>query len=364
MDKLTEARQTIGRIDEQIANLFEERMNAVRLVAEHKKENGIPVFDNAREEFLIKKNSKYIQDEELREYYVSYQKASMDISKRFQRKILNGMNIAFSGVEGAYAYIASNRIFPDGNKMSYKDFKAAYEAVENGECECAVLPIENSNAGEVGQVIDLIFNGSLYCNGVYSLAIHHNLMAVPGTKLENIRKVISHQQAIDQCSPFIRKYNLETQTYPNTARAAQFVSMENDSTIAAIASRETAKLYNLEILKENINESDVNTTRFAVFSRSMHTSDATHSIIVFDVPEKAGALAKAVNVIGNHGYNMRCIKSRATKDEMWSYYFYAEIEGNLQSKRGKYMLDELSDCCKTLKFVGTFSEKSLNTKAN
>lgn len=362
MDKLSQARQTIGEIDEQIAKLFEERMKAVRLVAEHKKENGIPVLDNAREEYLINKNSQYVQDEVLREYFVSYQKASMDISKRYQQRILSGMNIAYSGVEGAYAYIAANRIFPDGNKISYKDFRAAYEAVENGECECAVLPIENSNAGEVGAVLDLIFNGSLYCNGVYSLAIHHNLMAKPGTKIEEIKKVISHQQAIDQCSPFIRRNNFETQTFPNTARAAQFVSLEEDRSIAAIASRETAALYNLEILKENINESNINTTRFAVFSRSMHTSDATHSIIVFAVPEKAGALAKAVNTIGNHGYNMRCIKSRATKDEMWSYYFYAEIEGNLQSKRGKYMLDELSDFCKSLKFIGTFTEKSLNTK--
>lgn len=364
MDKLTEARQKIGAIDEQMAKLFEERMEAVRLVAEHKKENGLPVLDSGREEYLIKKNSAYVEDEEIREYYMAFQKSSMDISKKFQHKILEGMNIAYSGVEGAYAYIAAKRIFPDGIKKSYKDFKAAYESVEKGECDCVVLPIENSNAGEVGQVIDLIFNGSLCCNGVYSLAIHHNLMALPGTSIEDIKKVISHQQAIDQCRPFIRRYGFETQTCPNTARAAQFVSMGEDKTVAAIASRETAKLYDLEILRENINESDVNTTRFAVFSRVMHKSEATHSIIVFDVPEKAGALAKAVNVIGNHGYNMRCIKSRATKNEMWSYYFYAEIEGNLQTKRGMYMLDELSDCCKTLKFVGTFSEKSLNTSSN
>lgn len=355
IDKLTKAREIISQADKEIAELFEKRMEAVRLVAEHKKENGLPVFDSSREEFLIKKNSSYIENEEIKEYYTSFQKSTMEISKRYQRRLLEGMNVAYSGVEGAYAHIAACKIFPDGNKMSYKDFKAAYEAVENGECDCAVLPIENSNAGEVGQVIDLIFSGSLYVNGVYGLSIHHNLVALPGTKLEDIKQVISHEQAIEQCTPFIRMNDFRTQTCANTARAAQFVSQSGDPSVAAIASKETAELFGLEILKENINESDDNTTRFAVFSRSMHKSENDHSVMVFVVPEKAGALAKAINIIGNHGFNMRCIKSRAMKDQMWAYYFYVEIEGNLQGKRGKYMLDELSDFCDTLKFIGTFN---------
>lgn len=355
MDKLTKAREIIGEVDKEIAALFEKRMQAVKMVAEHKMENGLAVFDSSREEFLIKKNSAYVEDETVREYYVNFQKSTMEISKRFQRRILEGMNVAYSGVEGAYAYIAASRIFPDGNKISYKDFKAAYEAVENGECDCAVIPIENSNAGEVGQVIDLIFSGSLYINSIYSLAIHHNLVALPGAKIENIKTVISHQQAIDQCNEFIRSNDLKTQSCSNTARAAQTVSQSGDLTVAAIASKETAELYGLQILKENINESEENTTRFAVFSRTMHKCENDHSIIVFTVPDKAGSLAHAINVIGNHGFNMRCIKSRAMKDLMWTYYFYVELGGNLQSKRGKYMLDELSDCCDRLKFIGTFN---------
>ncbi|MGN0468194.1 MAG: bifunctional chorismate mutase/prephenate dehydratase [Acutalibacteraceae bacterium] len=355
MDKLQTAREIIAQTDKEIAELFEKRMQAIRLVAEHKKENGLPVFDSAREDYLINKNSSYVEDEEIREYYINFQKSTMDISKRFQRKILEGMNVAYCGVEGAFAHIAAEKIFPDGNKISYKDFKAAYEAVESGECDCAVLPIENSNAGEVGQVIDLIFSGSLYINNVYDLSVHHNLVALPGAQLEKINRVISHQQALDQCNPFIRSHNLKAQSCPNTAMAAQYVSQSEDLTLAAIASAETAKLYGLEVLKENINESEDNTTRFAVFSRSMHQSTNDHSIIVFVVPEKAGTLAKAINIIGNHGFNMRCIKSRAIKNQMWSYYFYVEINGNLQSKRGKYMLDELSDFCDTLKFVGTFN---------
>lgn len=355
-DKLTVAREMIGDIDRQMAALFEKRMDAARLVAEHKKENGLPIYDAGRERQLIKKNSEYIENEEIKEFYISFQKDVMDISKRFQHRILEGMNIAYSGIEGAYAYIVAKKVFPDGNLMSYKNFAAAYEAVESGECDCAVLPIENSNAGEVGQVIDLIFSGSLYVNCVYSYSIHHNLVGLPGTKLEDIKKVISHEQALSQCTPFIRQHGLRTEKADNTARAAQYVASVCDPTLAAIASEETAELYGLEVIKENINESADNTTRFAVFSRVMNQSGNDHSIVTFVVPEKAGALAKAINIIGNHGYNMRCIKSRALKSETWAYYFYTEIEGNLQSKRGKYMLDELSDFCDDLKFCGTFSD--------
>ena len=355
MDKLTAAREIIAETDKEIAELFEKRMEAVRLVAEHKIENGLPVFDSSREEFLIKKNSSLIENETIREFYINFQKNTMEVSKRYQRRLAEGMNVAYSGVEGAFAYIAASRIFPDGNKISYKDFKAAYEAVEKGECDCAVLPIENSNAGEVGQVIDLIFQGSLNINNIYSLAIHHNLIALPGTKIEDIKTVISHQQALDQCSDFIRNQGFESKSYPNTARAAQFVATTGARRVAARASRETAELYGLEIVRENINESDENTTRFVVLSRTMHKCENDHSIIVFTVPDKAGALAHAINIIGNHGFNMRCIKSRAMKDLMWTYYFYVELGGNLQHKRGMYMLDELSDFCDKLKFIGTFN---------
>lgn len=353
-DKLDLAREIISEVDEQMAHLFEKRMNAVKLVAEHKKENGLPIFDMQREQHLIDKNSLLVEDETLREFFVLFQKNNIEVSKLYQHRLLENMKIAYSGVEGAYAYIAAEKIFPDGEKVSYKDFKSAYESVQSGECDCAVLPVENSNAGEVGQVIDLIFSGSLYVNNIYSLSVRHSLVALPGTKLHDIKHVISHRQALDQCAEFIREMDFGQTACENTARAAQQVAKSGDKTVAAIASEQTAKLYGLEIIKENICESDANTTRFAVFSRVMNKSRNDHSVIVFTVPDEAGALAHAINIIGNHGFSMRCIKSRAMKDLMWQYYFYVEINGNLQSKRGKYMLDELSDCCDKLKFIGTF----------
>lgn len=356
MDQLIKARETISEIDSQVALLFEKRMEAVKLVAEYKKERGLPIFDSSREDEVIKANLEIVQDEEIREFYVPFIKSTMDISKRYQHRILKGANIAYSGVEGAFAHIAAGRIFPDGNRISYPNFKSAYEAVEKGECDCAVIPIENSSAGEVGQVIDLMFSGSLYVNGVYSLDVRHNLMALEGVNESDIVKVVSHQQALDQCAGYISNKGYKTEAYENTAMAAKHVADLSDPTVAAIASRETAELYGLKILRENINETSDNTTRFVVLSRTLCKEKRDHSIIVFAVPDKAGALAHAINVIGNHGYSMRCIKSRAMKDLMWTYYFYVEITGDLQSRRGSYMLDELSDCCDKLKMIGTFKD--------
>lgn len=356
MDKLLKAREIISEVDKEIAVLFEKRMEAVRLVAEYKMERGLPVFDSSRENEVVRKNLENVEDEEIKEFYVPFIKNTMDISKRFQHRILSGANIAYSGVEGAFAHIAAGRIFPDGNRISYPDFKAAYEAVEKGECDCAVIPIENSRAGEVGQTIDLMFSGSLYVNGVYSLDVRHNLIALPGVTERDISKVVSHQQALDQCAYYIRNQGYKTEAYENTAMAAKYVADLGDPSVAAIASRETAELYGLSVVRENINEASNNTTRFVVLSRTLCKEKRDHSIIVFTVPDKAGALAHAINVIGHHGYSMRSIKSRAMKDLIWTYYFYVEITGDLQSKRGKYMLDELSECCDRLKMIGTFKD--------
>ena len=359
MEKLTEARKIISEADKEIAELFEKRMRAVKQVAEYKMERGLPIFDAAREDELVRRNMEYIEDEDIKEFYVPFIRDTMDISKRFQHKILKGANIAYSGVEGAFAHIAAGRIFPDGNRISYPDFKAAYEAVEKGECECAVIPIENSRAGEVGQAIDLLFSGSLYVNGVYSLDIRHNLIGLSGATESDVKEVISHQQALDQCASYIRSQGYKSASCVNTARAAKIVAETGDITKAAIASRETAELYGLEVIRENINEASDNTTRFVVVSRTLSKEKRDHSIIVFTVPDEAGALAHAINIIGHHGYSMRHIKSRAMKDLIWTYYFYVELKGDLQSsRRGKYMMEELGECCDRLKMIGTFNENS------
>ena len=357
MDKLQKARLQINEIDSKMAQLFQKRMEATRLVAEHKQEYGIPIFDAAREAQIIEKNMAKIADDEIRSYYVNFLKSTIKLSRQYQHKLISGMKVAYSGVEGAFAHIASNKIFPDGHKVPYSDFDSAYNAVVNGECDCAVLPIENSYAGEVGQVLDLMYSGSLYINGVYDLSVSQNLIGVFGAKLSDVREVISHQQALLQCQDFIKEHGLEQLQATNTAVAAQKVAQMNDKSVAAIASKETAQLYGLDVLEKDINKSNFNTTRFAVFSRSENTDKASDNnfLLLFTVSHIAGALAKAINVIGEHGFNMKVLRSRPVKDSNWEYYFYVEAEGNINDANGQNMLLKLKKYCDKLKVVGNYS---------
>lgn len=355
MNKLEKARQIINETDKQMAELFCKRMEAARLVAEYKAEHGLPVLDVRREEAVAEKNSAYISDPDIRSYYMGFIKNVMDISKQYQYRLIEGMRVAYSGVEGAFAHIAAEKIFPGSTYVSCSDFAKAYEAVQNGECDCCVLPLENSYAGEVGQVTDLIFGGSLYVNGIYDLQICHNLMGIPGAELSDIKTVISHPQALSQCEGYINFHGFEQIRYKNTALAAKKVAESGKKDMAAIASYETAKLYGLEILDCGINESDGNTTRFAVLSRCETQINDGKFIMMFTVGNVAGALAKAVNIIGEYGFNMQALHSRPFKEESWQYYFYVEAQGNPYSPQGRKMIQELSRQCSKIKIAGCYS---------
>ena len=358
MDKLQEARRIISQIDLEMADLFVRRMQAAVQVAEYKQEHGLPIFDGARERELLEKGSQRVSDPALREYYVRFLQNNMDLSKDYQRRLLEGMKVAYSGTEGAFAHIAAEEIFPGAALDGFSGFAGAYRAVLEGRCDCAVLPLENSSAGEVGQVTDMMFDGGLYVNGVYELAVRHDLLALPGTRLEDVKTVISHPQALAQCAPWLEKHGLDTREHPNTALAARLVAESGDKTLAAIASVRTAGLYGLRVLEENIHQSGSNTTRFGVFSRTENTSLGTrlgdHFILLFTTRNQAGALAAAIDIIGRHGFNMRTLRSRPRKDLLWEYYFYVELEGDLRSAQGKAMLDELTGCCDRVRVAGSF----------
>lgn len=357
--ELEKARQKINSVDKEMARLFCERMAAVRTVAEYKRLHGTQVTDSAREAEVIRHNSALIEDEELKSYYVNFLQYNMDLSKKLQHRLLEGMKVAYSGVEGAFANIAANRVFPDAVAVAYPDFKAAYNSVVSGEADCVILPIENSYNGDVGQVMDLAFFGPLYINGIYDIGIVQNLLAVKGTTMEQVKKVISHPQALGQCADYIRKHGFETVEAVNTALAAKQVAEWGRHDIAAIASDEAAEKFGLKKLEAHINESNTNTTRFAVFSRSAKTPSAEDSrfIMMFTVTHKAGALGKAISIIGENGFNLLALKSRPTKDLIWSYYFYAESEGNINSEEGKKMLSELKEECSQIKVVGSFEKE-------
>lgn len=267
------------------------------------------------------------------------------------------MKIAYSGIEGAFAYIAAKRIFPNEELVSFSDFRSAYEAVENKSCDYAILPIENSYAGEVAQVNDLMFQGNLFLNGVYTLNVQQNLLGVKGSDIENIKQVISHPQALEQSSDFLRKHNIQTVEAVNTARAAKQVAELGDKSVAAIASKETAELYGLEILAEGINEKQDNSTRFAILSRDgeKRFSDNEKTVVImFTVKNEAGALVKVLNKLGEFGFNMSVIRSRPLHGLAWTYYFYIEAEGEYGTAEWNQMILEMQYRCDKLKILGRF----------
>lgn len=359
MNELEKNRLVINEVDRRIAELFEKRMDAAHGIALYKKEHGLQIFDAKREEEVCRRELELIRNPDYKSYYLQFIHSLMDVCKSYQALIVQGSRVAYCGIEGAWANIAARRIFPGGVIVSYPSFNAAYQAVVDGECDFAVLPVENSFAGDVTQVFDLMHAGTLYVNGMYNLRISQALLGVKGARLSDIRKVISHQQAIDQCMDFLQRHGLEVQSAVNTAVAAQEVASTGDVGLAAIASEESARLYGLEVIEKSINQNALNTTRFAVFSTVMNKafkpSDACVFQMMFTVKNLPGALAQAVKAFGDAGFNLRSLRSRPIKDVPWQYYFYVEGEGSVLSERGDRLVEELKKNCEEVKILGQHS---------
>ena len=361
MADLKDLRTQINEIDQKMASLFEQRMAIAEQVAKAKKENGLPIFDPKREQEVIEKNSAFVQDPTIKEYYVPFIQKVMNESKRYQERLLQGMKVAYSGVPGAFAYIAAKNMYPYAQYIACPDFGSAYKACETGEADICVLPIENSFAGDVGLVMDLIFQGELKVNRMYDLKLSQNLLGIKGARKEDIKVILSHSQAIAQSSVYLQEHGIEALERVNTAMAAKEVAATNDKSIGAIASLETAELYGLEVLEKGIETSSSNSTRFAALSRVARTPDkkskmGEHFILVFTVVNEAGALAKALNILGSGGFNMRNLRSRPLQGLKWSYYFFLEIEGNVNSEQGRDTLIQLRTVCDRLKLVGSYDE--------
>lgn len=359
MNELEAARLKIQQVDKEIAALFEQRMTAAQSVLNYKMQNGLPIYDPEQEKRVIERNTGYIQDPVIKEYYVPFLKNLMDVSKAYQTRLMSGTKVAYSGIPGAFAHIAAQKLFPNAEFVACPDFESAYRSCERGDTDIVVLPVENSYSGDVGGVMDLAFGGDLYVNMMIDLNVTQNLMAIKGAGIDGIKTVVSHPQALSQCAGFISRHGYQQIEFENTARAAKYVAESGDNTVAAIASVETAQEYGLDILAEHINTSGSNTTRFAIFSKVKNAPSGKASydrnfILMFMVKNEAGALAKALNIIGSHGFNMSNLHSRPTKGTMWSYYFYAELEGNVNSSEGDDLLRQLGTVCEKLKMAGSY----------
>lgn len=353
MDELQAARGVIDRVDREMADLFEQRMAAVEQVVAYKKEHGLPVLDAGREAAMLEKNLGYIQKEELRPYYADFLRGQIAVSRQYQAAVLGRDAVAYQGVEGAFSHIALKRLFPHARAVQCPTWDEVFSKVEAGEAEFGVLPFENSHAGDVSAVLDLCYSHSLSVVRMYDLPVTQNLLGLPGAGLGDIREVYSHQQAIRQSEKFLKCLHLPAKEWPNTAAAAQYVAECGDKSKAAIASAETAALYGLSILAENISTDEDNTTRFIVVGRDKPSTGNRFSLL-FTVDHKAGRLARVIQAIGAAGFNMESIKSRPMPHVPFEYYFYAELVGDIEASGSQQLLETLETVCRTVRILGVF----------
>ena len=305
---------------------------------------------------MLEKSAARIQDAALRPYYKDHVQNLMDVAKQYEAVVLGQNRAAYQGVEGAFAHIALKALFPHAEAVSYPTWDEVFDAVERGDAAHGVVPFENSHAGDVSAVLDLCYNHpDLWVVDVYDLPISQNLLVLPGTRLDQLQHVYSHQQAIAQSETFLKQFGLPATAMANTAMAAKFVAESGDASKAAIASVETAALYGLEVLVPSINTDGDNTTRFIVLSREKPTGGNRFSLL-FTVDNKPGKLGEVIQIIGASGFNMESIKSRPMPHVPFEYYFYVELVGDPTADETAALLRELDRTCRTVRLLGVYTK--------
>lgn len=372
---LSELRVQIDAIDKDIVELYERRMDICRQVAEYKIENGKKVFDKVREEEKIARvkslthnafNSVGIQ--ELFEQIMS-------MSRKLQYQLLaekgalgklpfiavdkldqEGARVVFQGAEGAYSQAAMRQYFGDKIPSIHVDtFRDAMAAIEEGSADFAVLPIENSTAGIVSEIYDLLVEYENYIVGEQIIKIEHCLLGLPGTKLEEIHTVYSHPQSLMQSARFLSEHDWKQISMQNNAFAARKVAEEQDRSQAAIASAYAGETYGLEVLKRGVNQSSSNSTRFIIVTnQKIFKKDAKKISICFEVPHESGSLYHMLSHFIYNGLNICKIESRPIEDRTWEYRFFLDFEGNLSDSAVKNALRGLRDEARNMKILGNY----------
>ena len=375
MKDLSVIRKEIDELDNKIIPLLEERMDKSLDVAEYKKANNVPVLNVERENQILckmkEKSQKY--GNEIAQIYEAIMQVSREIqyeaiglSDDLFYKLCNGSvdsliadggKVACQGVEGAYSATAADSFFGGADKLFFEHFSEAFDALANNKCKALVVPIENSIAGSVNEVYDLISNHSFYINRALQLPIAHVLAAKKGTTLNDVKQVYSHPQALAQCNGFIANSNFMPCSYSNTALAAKMVSESDDSTIACICSEDAATRFNLEIIARNIQNNNANTTRFVMISREfLESEDADTISISFSIPDEIGSLNKILNRFSTLGLNMTKIESRPIMTQNFKYIFYIDFNGNIRDKKIARFITSLEEEVKHFTFLGNYKE--------
>ena len=376
---LSQLRSEIDNIDDQLISLFGKRMEVAAKIGEYKKQNNMPIYvPNREREKLLDVSKKagadmanytrvlYSMIFELSRSYQS--KLNLDTTQLHQ-KITEAIHstpqlfpqapmVACQGVEGAYAQIACERIFKAPFIMYFKNFDGIFNAIEKGLCQYGVLPIENSTAGSVKQVYDLMIRHNFSIVRTFRLKVDHNLLALPGTDLGSIKEIYSHEQAINQCSAFLATMpGVKVIPVENTAVAAQMVANSGRNDVAALSSRSCAELYGLSCLAACIQDKGNNYTRFICISKNLEIypgSDKTSIMMILS--HKPGALYKVLARLYTLGINVTKLESRPIPDRDFEFMFYFDLETSIYSEESVQLMCELDELCEEFKYLGSFSE--------
>lgn len=372
---LLDLRRQIDEIDERIVDLYEKRMDISRQVAEYKIETGKKVFDKVREEEKLRSVKALTHSEFNSTGIGELFEQIMSVSRKLQYRMLTEQcgsgklpfikvdsldtgkaRVVFQGAEGAYSQAAMMQYFGDQvNSFHVETFRDAMIAIDEGRADFAVLPIENSTAGIVSEIYDLLVEFENYIVGEQIIRIEHCLMAVPGTKLEEIKKVYSHPQSLMQSARFLSEYNWQQISMQNNAFAAQKVSGDQDREQAAIASETAAKLYGLQVLVKGVNHSQTNSTRFIIVTnQKIFLEKAKKVSICFEVPHESGSLYHMLShFIYNH-LNMNKIESRPIEGRNWEYRFFIDFDGNLSDSSVRNALRGLREEAINMRILGNY----------
>lgn len=372
---LLDLRKQIDEIDTQIVELYEKRMDVSKQVAEYKIGTGKKVFDKTREEEKLRKVKALTHNEFNSHGIEELFEQIMSMSRKLQYHLLseNGSagklpficvenldtekaRVVFQGAEGAYSQAAMVQYFGDAvNSFHVDTFRDAMIAIDEGSADFAVLPIENSTAGIVSEIYDLLVEFENYIVGEQIIKIEHCLMGVPGTEISDIRTIYSHPQSLMQSARFLNQYGWQQISMQNNAFAAQKVAGDADKSQAAIASEYAAKLYGLDVLEKGVNQSSTNSTRFIIVTnQKIFLENAKKVSICFEVPHESGSLYHMLSHFIYNNLNMNRIESRPIEERNWEYRFFIDFEGNLSDSAVKNALRGLREEARNMKILGNY----------
>ncbi len=377
--ELKELRGKIDRIDDELVRLFAERMDVAAEIARYKKENNVGVLDSGREREKLRAVTEKAP-EALKDYTASLYSLLFELSRSHQNRLLGhgsalreeiadaiekttplfpeSAAVACQGVEGAYSQLACEKLFRRPNEFYFASFDAVFSAIEQGFCDYGVIPLENSTAGSVNKVYDLMMRHDFCIVRSVRIKVDHNLLAKPRVKLSDIREIYSHEQAISQCSAFLQGLkDVTVIRCENTAAAAKLVAESGRSDVAALASRSCVGLYGLQCLASSVQDTGNNFTRFICISKKLEIyPGADRTSLMMVLPHEPGSLYKVLSRFYALGINLNKLESRPIPERNFEFMFYFDLETSVYSPRFIQLMGELQDISETFSYLGSYSE--------